>query len=177
MQRLRLNPIPLSDDLPMFRGSFLDSPFQDLVDHSGVVGGEYGTGETWWWELTGPVGLSVFRGGRGVGGAGSLFTILGRSAFGVEQGRRELLCGADRRTILTLHVRFLFFFAHIWLRYVYTTSEMYEGMRNDFAMILNQSVKMLRIKQSDGRRAIYDRCINSCFSLIVLQCQHTDREQ
>jgi hypothetical protein len=85
MQRLCLDPIPLSDDLPMFRGSFLDSPFQDLVDDSGMVGGQHGTGETWGRELTGPVGLSVFRGGRRVGGTGRLFTLLWRGGFGVEQ--------------------------------------------------------------------------------------------
>lgn len=85
MQRLRLDPIPLSDDLPMFRGSFLDRPFQDLVDDRGMISGEHGTGETWWRELTGPVGLSVFRGGRRVGIAGRLFALLGRGGFVVEQ--------------------------------------------------------------------------------------------
>jgi hypothetical protein len=69
----------------MLRGSFLDSPFQDLVDHSGVVGGEYGTGKTWGRKLTGPVGRSVFRRGRGVGGAARLFTLLGRGGCVVEK--------------------------------------------------------------------------------------------
>jgi hypothetical protein len=84
MQSLRLDPIPLSDDLPMFRGSFLDRPFEDLVDDRGVVGGEHGTRETWWRELTGPVDLSVFRRGRRVGIAGRLFTLLWRGGFGIE---------------------------------------------------------------------------------------------
>jgi hypothetical protein len=85
MQRLRLDPIPLSHDLPMFRGSFLDRPFQDLVDDRGMVGGERGTGESWWRELAGPVGLSVFRRGRRVGGGARLFTLLGRGGFVVEK--------------------------------------------------------------------------------------------
>jgi hypothetical protein len=85
MQRLRLDPIPLSDDLPMFRGSFLDGPFQDLVDDRGMVGGEHSTGETWWRELASPVGLSMFRRGRRVGIAGRLFTLLERGSFVVQQ--------------------------------------------------------------------------------------------